>query len=128
MIKITCTFQGSRKSLPIRNNNNNKNRSFRYIGCVNRYTILIYMKYMYIQISNFNWMEKRIIDDVLSLYNSEFGDFVDRIYPIELGYHRYVCFIPWPTPRHWQLGPVKNETLRQKISFQFSNGELSISM
>ena len=39
---------------------------------------------MYIQISNFNWMEKRIIDDVLSLYNSEFGDFVDRIYPIEL--------------------------------------------
>ena len=26
----------------------------------------------------------RYIDDVLSLYNSRFGDFVDRIYPIEL--------------------------------------------
>jgi hypothetical protein len=34
----------------------------------------------------------RYIDDVLSLNNSRFGDFVDRIYPIELeikGYHRY---------------------------------------
>jgi hypothetical protein len=27
----------------------------------------------------------RYIDDVLSLNNSRFGDFVDRIYPIELG-------------------------------------------
>ena len=26
----------------------------------------------------------RYIDDVLSLINSRFGDFVDRIYPIEL--------------------------------------------
>ena len=26
----------------------------------------------------------RYIDDVLSLYNSKFGDFVDLIYPIEL--------------------------------------------
>jgi hypothetical protein len=26
----------------------------------------------------------RYIDDVLSLNNSRFGDFVDRIYPIEL--------------------------------------------
>jgi hypothetical protein len=31
----------------------------------------------------FNFMF-RYIDDVLSLYNSRFGDFVDRIYPIEL--------------------------------------------
>jgi hypothetical protein len=37
---------------------------------------------------------------VLSLNVSRFGDFVDRIYPIELeinkGHHRYryVCFIP----------------------------------
>jgi hypothetical protein len=29
-------------------------------------------------------MEKQIRDDVLSLNNSKFGDFVDRIYPIEL--------------------------------------------
>jgi hypothetical protein len=32
------------------------------------------------------------IDDVLSLNNFRFGNFVDRIYPIELenkGYHRY---------------------------------------
>jgi hypothetical protein len=28
-------------------------------------------------------MEKQIRDDVLSLNNSKFGDFVDRIYPIE---------------------------------------------
>jgi hypothetical protein len=26
----------------------------------------------------------RYIDDVLSIYNSRFGDFVDRIYPVEL--------------------------------------------
>jgi hypothetical protein len=38
--------------------------------------------------------------------NSRFGDFVDRIYAIELeinrGYHRYrqVCFITWHNPRN----------------------------
>jgi hypothetical protein len=37
------------------------------------------------------------------------------------GYHRYrqVCFIPWPTPRNWRWGAVRNETLRQKRWFQF---------
>ena len=74
------------------------------------------------------------IDDVLSLNNSRFGDFVDRIYPIELEIKdttdtdRSVGFIPWPTPRNWQWGAVKNETLRQKRWFQFSNCELSIYM
>jgi hypothetical protein len=39
------------------------------------------------------------IDDVLSLNNSRFGDFVDRIYPIELEIKDttdtvMVCFIP----------------------------------
>jgi hypothetical protein len=29
--------------------------------------------------------EFRYIDDVFSLSNSRFGDFVDRVYPIELG-------------------------------------------
>ena len=59
----------------------------------------------------------RYIDDILSLNNVKFDDFVDRIYPIELEikdtidtarsasyldlYHRYskVCFIPWPIPQ-----------------------------
>ena len=72
---------------------------------------------------------------VLLLNNSRFGDFVDRI-PVynvshwawNKGYYRYrsICFIPWPTPRNWQWGPVKNETLRQKSLFQFSHCEVSI--
>jgi hypothetical protein len=41
----------------------------------------------------------RYIDDVRSLNNSRFGDFVDRIYPIELEindttYTDKICFIP----------------------------------
>jgi len=40
------------------------------------------------------------IDNVLSLNNSKFGDYVECIYPIELGngYHRYIWvnFIPCP--------------------------------
>jgi hypothetical protein len=39
---------------------------------------------MYSRISYFDRMEKQIRDDVLSLNNSKLGDFVDRIYPIEL--------------------------------------------
>jgi hypothetical protein len=42
------------------------------------------MKNMHSRISYFDRMEKQIRDDVLSLNNSKFGDFVDRIYPIEL--------------------------------------------
>jgi hypothetical protein len=84
LIKNTCTFQGSKKGIPRRNDNNNENRSFMYIGCVNHYAILIFMKYMHSRISYFDRMEKQIRDDVLSLNNSKFGDFVDRIYPIEL--------------------------------------------
>ena len=85
MIKNTCTFQGSRKGIPRKNDNNNKNSSFRYIiGCVNHYAILTFMEYMHSRISYFDRMEKQIRDDVLSLNNSKFGDYVDRIYPIEL--------------------------------------------
>jgi len=40
----------------------------------------------------------------------------------------FFCFMPWHTPRHWQWEPVKNETSRQKRSFQFSYCELSIYM
>ena len=40
----------------------------------------------------------------------------------------YVCFISWSTPRNWTWGPVKNENLRQKRSFQLSHCELSIYM
>ena len=29
------------------------------------------------------------------------------------------CSIPWDTPRNWQWEPIKNETSRQKRSFQF---------
>jgi hypothetical protein len=53
-----------------------------YIGCVNHYAILIFMKYMHSRISYFDRMEKQIRDDVLSLNNSKLSDFVDRIYPI----------------------------------------------
>ena len=67
----------------------------------------------------------RYIDDVLSPNNSRFGDFVHRIYPIIGLLH---TLIPWPTSRNWQLGAVKNKTLRQKIWFQFSYCELSIHM
>ena len=43
------------------------------------------------------------IEDVLSLNNSKFGDFIDRIYSIELEINdttdkaKYAC-IPWHTP------------------------------
>ena len=61
----------------------------------------------------------RYIDDVLSLNNSTFGDFVDRIYPIELKIkdttytYRSASFLDL----HLEIdseGRVKNETLRQK--------------
>jgi hypothetical protein len=74
----------------------------------------------------------RYIDDVFSLNNSRFGDFVDP--SIHWAWnkrdyiYRYVCFITWPGPRNWQGGAVQNETLRQKRWFQFSHCELSIYM
>jgi hypothetical protein len=46
-------------------------------------------------------------------------------FPKEYHRYRYVCFIPWPTPRNQQWGSVKDETLRQKRWFQFSHCELS---
>ena len=66
----------------------------------------------------------RYVDDVLSLNNSRFGDFVYRIFPIELEIKDTTdtdrsascLYMPLPTPRNWQ---VKNETLRQKRWFQF---------
>ena len=42
-------------------------------------------------------------------------------YAIHANYH-----YSWPTPRNWQWGTVKNETLRQNRWFQFSHCELSI--
>jgi len=69
----------------------------------------------------------RYIDDVLcSLNSSKFGDFVDRIYPIEpeikdtTDTTRSASYL-WPTCQNWQWGSVKNETLRQKRWFQFSH-------
>ena len=55
----------------------------------------------------------RYIDDVFSLNNSRFGDFVDRIYLIELEI-KDTTDTDRPTPWNWQWGAVKNETLRQK--------------
>ena len=71
----------------------------------------------------------RYLDDVHSLNNSRFGDFIDRIYPIELEIKdttdtEYVCFISWPTPR--QSGAVKNETVPQKRLFKFSHCQFDI--
>jgi hypothetical protein len=54
------------------------------------------------------------IDDVLSLNNLPFGDFVDRI-PLT-----------WSRSRNWQWGKIKNETLRRKRWFQLSHCTLSI--
>jgi hypothetical protein len=39
-----------------------------------------------------------------------------------------ISFRPWPTPRNWLWEAVKNQTLRQKMWFQFSHCELSIYM
>ena len=60
----------------------------------------------------------RYIDDVLSLNNSRFGDFVDRIYPIELEIKdttdtdRSASYLDI----HFEstVRGVKNETLRQE--------------
>ena len=73
----------------------------------------------------------RYIDDVLSLNNLPFDDFVDRI-PLtwHKGYFRYslVHFMPWSTSRNWQWGKIKNETLRRKRWFQLSHCTLSINI
>ena len=39
---------------------------------------------LYIHVPLYRWTNVSYIDDVLSLNNSKFDDFVDRIYPIEL--------------------------------------------
>ena len=44
------------------------------------YNMLYYVSYVYNQV-NFTF---RYIDDVLSLNNTKFGNYVERIYPIEL--------------------------------------------
>jgi hypothetical protein len=73
------------------------------------------------------------IDDVLSLNNSRFGDFVDRIYPIKLEIKDTTdtnrsasCLDPYLEID--SEGALKNETLRQKRLFQLSHCELSIHM
>jgi hypothetical protein len=69
------------------------------------------------------------IDDVLSLNNTRFGDFVDRIYPIELeikdNTDTGLLHILTYTSK-LKVRAVKNETLRHKRWFQFSHCELSI--
>jgi len=72
-------------------------------------------------------------DDVLPLNNSKCVDYVDRIYPTEFEikkYHRYslVYIITRSSPRNWQWGLIKNETLPQKRWFHSSHCELSIYM
>jgi len=39
-----------------------------------------------------------------------------------------VCYMSWPTTRTWQWRSVKNDTLRQKRWFEFSNYKLLISV
>jgi hypothetical protein len=59
----------------------------------------------------------RYIDDVLSLDNSRFGDFVDRIYPIELDIkdntytERFALYLNL----HLEIDSEGNETLRQEM-------------
>ena len=59
-------------------------------------------------------------DDVLSLNNARFCDFVDRIYPIEVEIKDNVCFIPWPTPRIWQWGRLRTKLYDKRDYFNFS--------
>ena len=77
----------------------------------------------------------RYIDDVLSLNNSRFGDFVDSIYPIELeikettGTDRPASYLDLNLEiDSGRGGWVKNDTLRQMRLMEFSHCELSISM
>jgi hypothetical protein len=74
----------------------------------------------------------RYIDDVLSLDNSRFGYFVDRIYPIELDIKdttdkdRSAAYLDL----HLEIdseGRIRTK-LRQQILFQFYHCELSIYM
>ena len=73
----------------------------------------------------------RYIGDVLSLNNSSFGDFVDRIYPFELEIKyttdsdRYASFIDL----HLEIdsgGRLSTKLYDKRYDFQFSNRELSI--
>ena len=73
----------------------------------------------------------RYIDDLLSLNNSRFGDFVDRIYPIELEIKdttdtdRFASYLYL----HLEIGSEgRLRTKRQKRRFPFSHCELSIHM
>ena len=69
----------------------------------------------------------RYIDDVLSLNNSRFGDFVDRIYLIELEIkdtHRSASYLDL----HLEIdsaGRLRTKHYDKRL-FQFSNCELSI--
>jgi hypothetical protein len=75
----------------------------------------------------------RYIDDVRSLNNSRFGDFVDRLSPFELEIKdttdtdRSAAYLDL----HLKIdskGRLRTDTLRQKKWFQFSHCELSIYM
>jgi hypothetical protein len=74
----------------------------------------------------------RYIDDVFSLDNSRFGDFVDHIYPIELDIKdttdkdRSAAYLDL----HLEIGSEGRlrTKLRQKRLFQFSHCELFIYM
>ena len=71
----------------------------------------------------------RYINDVFSLNNYRFGDFVDRIYPIGVQIKDTTDTArSWPTLRNWQWGTIKNNTLRQKRLFQFIYCKLSAYM
>ena len=69
---------------------------------------------------SFNFTLRYIIDDLLSLNNSRFGDIVYRIYPIELEIkdttdtYRSASYLDLHLEIDRERGPVKNETLRQK--------------
>ena len=72
----------------------------------------------------------RYIDDVLSLNNSKFCNFVDRIYPIDLEIKdttdtdRSASYLDLHLEIDSEGVWFKKRTLRQKILFQFSHCEL----
>ena len=73
------------------------------------------------------------IDDVRSLNNSRFGEFVDRLYPIELEINdtTYTDRSASYLDLHLNIdnnGRLRTDTLQHKRWFQFSHWELSIYM
>ena len=70
------------------------------------------------------------IDDVLSINNREFENYMDQMYPAELEIkeltEQHLCFLPRFTPVVWEWWSVSHFHLRQTRLFQFPHHKLSV--